>query len=1093
MVKRLYDCDENRLRSYLDDELSAGDQAELAGHLDHCADCQAALERLAAGTRLWDDLRGLGRTAERPMPGRPTEDRGEKARPASAGEGVELEFLAPSEDRESLGRLGPYEIIGVLGQGGMGVVLKAFEPALSRVVAIKVLAPQMAASGAARKRFSREAKAAAAVVHDHVVAIHAVDDDPKSGLPYLVMPCIAGRSLQDRIDRDGPLRIEEILRIGIQTALGLAAAHAQGLVHRDIKPSNILLENGVERVKITDFGLARAIDDASRSQSGVVAGTPQYMSPEQAGGESVDHRSDLFSLGSVLYAMCAGHSPFRAKTTMGVLRRVCDEEPRPLVEVNREVPESLEAVIARLHAKDPAGRYQSAAEVAEVLGRQLAELQRPGPRPTRPSPKPAGAGAPASATRTAAKPAGITDDWEVPRAKRRSRLPKRAAFAALGLLALAVVAASVSLAPASRNAGPPWIAFAAAPQDGRGQPPANVTITSREQDDRPTIVGSGKPATKSFDLADFSSVEILHPFRAEVTRADRFAVTVTADDNVLDHVQVVKEGTRLRIRLEDNRSYRLRRDSLKVAIAMPALDAIDLSHGARALIRGFESRRPFAAELRHGSLLEGTIAAGRLELDASHGSEVDLKGTAESARFTASHGSELPLEDLIVHDLEVDLSHGATASIHSESEKGLKAAIHHGSTLAGVLRGGTVDLEAGHGARATLKGSARTAKISGGHSSRLPLGELAVEAADVHLSHGSTATVRATGKLDYHLEFSSSLKYYGNPAIGASSKSHGSSARALGPDDRPDDGAEKIRDAVRARPRVPGRSGGDDEFISINLWSWGDGSHHINVGPTTPATTTIEGSGRPATKTVDVKDFTSIRIAQSIQAEVTRADSFRVSLTADDNILERIQAVRDGSTLRIGLAPGRYRLREKPRASITLPVLEQVELSGASRATVQGFESDRPFRALTSGASRLEGSIKAGDVDLDASGASTVKLGGSSRSARLSASGASKLELADWQVVGDTLAIDVNGASSARLRGMAKAAVLKATGASHLRLSDLALDGADVELSGASSAVIRVKDLLRYDVSSASHLEYLGEPTIKAAKKTGASSVSHRQ
>ena len=194
------------------------------------------------------------------------------------------------------------------------------------------------------------------------------------------MQYIAGRSLQERIDRDGPLRVEEILRIGMQTAAGLAAAHAQGLVHRDVKPSNILLENGVERVKITDFGLARAVDDASLTQSGVVAGTPQYMSPEQARGESVDHRADLFSLGSVLYAMCAGHSPFRAKTTMAVLRRVCDEKPRPLGEVNPEVPEWLVAVIERLHAKNPAERYQSAAEVAEVLGRQLAELQRPGTR-----------------------------------------------------------------------------------------------------------------------------------------------------------------------------------------------------------------------------------------------------------------------------------------------------------------------------------------------------------------------------------------------------------------------------------------------------------------------------------------------------------------------------------------------------------------------------------------------------------------------------------------------------------------------------------------------------------------------------------------
>ena len=370
------------MRFYLDDELSPGEQAELASHLDHCGTCQKALERLAAGSRVWDDLRHLGRPADPSLTGYPADDRPAqswgRAKTSAAREG--LDFLAPSQDPAYLGRLGPYEVIGVLGEGGMGVVLKAFDPSLSRVVAIKVLAPQMAASGAARRRFFREAKAAAAVVHDHVIAIYAVDTDPQSGLPYLVMPCVAGRSLQDRIDREGPLRIEEVLRIGMQTALGLAAAHAQGLVHRDIKPSNILLENGVERVKITDFGLARAMDDASQSQSGVVAGTPQYMSPEQAQGETADHRADLFSLGSVLYTMCAGHSPFRAKTMMGVLRRVCDESPRPLGEINPDVPEALEAVIERLHAKDPALRYQSASEVAEVLGRQLAHLQRPGAR-----------------------------------------------------------------------------------------------------------------------------------------------------------------------------------------------------------------------------------------------------------------------------------------------------------------------------------------------------------------------------------------------------------------------------------------------------------------------------------------------------------------------------------------------------------------------------------------------------------------------------------------------------------------------------------------------------------------------------------------
>src|SRR5947208_11670458 len=131
------------------------------------------------------------------------------------------------------------------------------------------------------------------------------------------MQYVAGASLQDRLDRTGPPGLKAVLRIAAQTASGLAAAHAQGLVHRDIKPANLLLEDGVERVRITDFGLARAADDASLTRSGVVAGTPQYMAPEQARGEPLGHRADLFSLGSVLYAICTGRPPFRAATTLG--------------------------------------------------------------------------------------------------------------------------------------------------------------------------------------------------------------------------------------------------------------------------------------------------------------------------------------------------------------------------------------------------------------------------------------------------------------------------------------------------------------------------------------------------------------------------------------------------------------------------------------------------------------------------------------------------------------------------------------------------------------------------------------------------------
>jgi WD40 repeat protein len=373
----------SRLERLLAASLPEGEQARLVEHLDHCEACRLALERLAAGDGLVMELArevgqeppvagpglagGLGQGEVTTDSGRGT-DPGTDAPPA-------LDFLDPPDQPGQLGRLGPYQVLEVRGRGGMGVVLKAFEPALHRVVAIKVLAPHLAASATARKRFVREAQAAAAVRDDHVVAIHAVGE--AGGLPYLVMEYVEGPSLQERLDREGALPVAEVRRIAAQVAQGLAAAHAHGLVHRDVKPANILLENGVARVKLTDFGLARAALDAHLTQEGVVAGTPHYMAPEQGQGEAVDHRADLFALGSLLYAMCTGRPPFRADTPLAVLKRVCEETPRPAHEVNPAVPEWLGQAITRLQAKDPAERSPSAAELARLLGRRLSRLEEP--------------------------------------------------------------------------------------------------------------------------------------------------------------------------------------------------------------------------------------------------------------------------------------------------------------------------------------------------------------------------------------------------------------------------------------------------------------------------------------------------------------------------------------------------------------------------------------------------------------------------------------------------------------------------------------------------------------------------------------------
>ncbi len=401
--------DDSQLRRLLAGTLSSGEEAAVLALLEREPAWQSALDRLVADETTWRaaaqsllkpplaadaTLRSVlaawsarsagGNSGEATTTAGDTSGHGMSG--SVSGESdheLDLRFLARSENPAYLGQLGPYLVEAVIGRGGFGVVLKARDPELARVVAIKVLSPHLATSGTACERFKREARAAAAVTHEHVITIYAVESEP---LPHLVMQYIAGQSLEEKLDREGPLGIKETLRIGMQTAAGLAAAHKQGLVHRDVKPANILLENGIERVKLTDFGLARAADDASLTRSGTIAGTPQFMSPEQARAESVDARSDLFSLGTVLYAMLTGRSPFRADSTLAVLKRVCDDPPRPIREINPDVPDWLAVLITRLLAKNPADRPDSAQEIADQLGHYLWQLQQPGAAAGRESP-----------------------------------------------------------------------------------------------------------------------------------------------------------------------------------------------------------------------------------------------------------------------------------------------------------------------------------------------------------------------------------------------------------------------------------------------------------------------------------------------------------------------------------------------------------------------------------------------------------------------------------------------------------------------------------------------------------------------------------
>jgi len=258
----------------------------------------------------------------------------------------------------------------------MGVVYRAEDPRLKREVALKVMLPQFAADSQAKARFVREARAQAKVEHDHVAAIFTVADH--DGLPYLVMPLLKGRTLQAALKANPRPPLNEVIRIGREVAEGLAAAHEKGLVHRDIKPANIWLEGKKLRVKVLDFGLARIAepdattpDAAPLTRKGVLVGTPSYMSPEQGRGLPLDGRSDLWSLGVMLYQMTTGELPFVGDTSLAILTSLSIDNPVPPVDANPAVPLQLSDFVLRLLSKDPAERPPT----AEVAGEELRAIE----------------------------------------------------------------------------------------------------------------------------------------------------------------------------------------------------------------------------------------------------------------------------------------------------------------------------------------------------------------------------------------------------------------------------------------------------------------------------------------------------------------------------------------------------------------------------------------------------------------------------------------------------------------------------------------------------------------------------------------------
>ena len=272
-------------------------------------------------------------------------------------------------------RFGPYEILALLGAGGMGEVYRARDTRLDRAVAVKIVHTRLAADADQLRRFEQEARAASLLDHPNIVVVH--DVGRHEGSPYIVTELLEGESLREKLG--APLPARKVVEYAVQIANGLAAAHEKGIVHRDLKPENLFVTKD-GRVKILDFGVAKLMATATRADAltqgptvaagtepGMVIGTVGYMSPEQVLGKPVDTRSDLFSLGIILYEMLAGQRPFRKDTAPETMAAIIREEPAELTTTNAAVPAGLDRVVRHCLEKEPSSRFQSARDVAFAL------------------------------------------------------------------------------------------------------------------------------------------------------------------------------------------------------------------------------------------------------------------------------------------------------------------------------------------------------------------------------------------------------------------------------------------------------------------------------------------------------------------------------------------------------------------------------------------------------------------------------------------------------------------------------------------------------------------------------------------------------
>ncbi|MCB1954789.1 MAG: protein kinase [Rhodocyclaceae bacterium] len=289
---------------------------------------------------------------------------------------------AQAQERSDVRQVGRYQILELLGRGGMATVFKAHDPGIDRTIAIKFLHASLCEDEEYRNRFLREARAAGMLTHPNIATIFDVGEI--EGRPYIAMELLDGEPLSDLMSQGATFSVKQVLEMGIQLARALDYAHSKGVVHRDIKPANIIVSKNRNSIKVADFGIAH-LESASRTQHtriGDVIGTPQYMSPEQAMGEKVDGRSDLFSVGIVLYQLITGQKPFEADTIVALMMKIAKESPTTIQKLRPETPAALRRVIDRCLTKQPDRRYQTGKELADALVKLIRTLEEE--RPDRP-------------------------------------------------------------------------------------------------------------------------------------------------------------------------------------------------------------------------------------------------------------------------------------------------------------------------------------------------------------------------------------------------------------------------------------------------------------------------------------------------------------------------------------------------------------------------------------------------------------------------------------------------------------------------------------------------------------------------------------